>query len=101
MTYKVIVISNKYMQMCFSDPGPSTKHSILDRWLHYSADYSSSFVFLLSVLAKQLLKVTIRLLVSLHFSVCMQQREYHLTGFRDISYFGIFMKICQHIPILI
>ena len=26
-------------------------------------------------------------------SVCMRQREYRLTDFREISYFGIFIKI--------
>jgi len=43
MTYPVIAISNKFMQIYFSDSGPSTNQSIWDRCLHYSADYSYFF----------------------------------------------------------
>jgi len=66
MTYPVIAISNKFMQMYFSDSGPSTNQSIRYQWLHYSADYSSCFYYLLSVLAKQSRKATISLVVSLY-----------------------------------
>lgn len=54
-----------------------------------------------SAFAKHFQKATIRLIMSIRPSFCMENGDYHRTGFPLNTLFGISGKVCRHTPILV